>query len=102
MIFRISCIKGIWPDEQVDTGKSLCAYFPIGRKCSQLNYGQGEGQALIDGSEWGFYFDSEGQMEMVLHSGSLSRDEAAEIVSAVCERLNSYQTGEFVFDSVEP
>jgi hypothetical protein len=36
-------------------GRELAAYIPDDIVWRQLNYGQGEGQAGIDGREWGFY-----------------------------------------------
>jgi hypothetical protein len=36
------------------TGRELSCYLPARSNWQQLNYGQGEGQVMVENCEWGF------------------------------------------------
>jgi len=56
----------------------------------QLNYGQGEGQVLIDGCEWGFYwFGVDAEFVIMLHDGEISLTKAVEFVQSVAQLVVS-------------
>jgi hypothetical protein len=66
-----------------DRGRELSCFMPDDSQWEQINYGQGEGQLLVNGCEWGFYYTDDNSISVVLHKGSLSRSEAEAFVDAV-------------------
>ena len=88
LIFELTTESPTWPVFESAAEKGLSVFFPAGADCSELNYGQGEGQVLIDGHEWGFYYNEQGNLDVVLHSGDLSRDRAGLVVEQICKQLN--------------
>lgn len=87
MVFEITCVGGGFPDIEYPRGRELSVFFPAGHACVQLNYGQGEGQVLIDGAEWGFYYSDKTTLHAVLHEPGPAPHEAAAIVAGVCARI---------------
>ncbi len=67
-------------------GSELACFIPDGVPWTQANYGQGEGQVIIENNEWGFYFGDDA-ISVVLHEGSLPFKEAYEFVSSVSEKI---------------
>lgn len=88
LVFELTCVGAGW--ESLDYGgpPELSVFFPAGSDCRQLNYGQGEGQVLIDGHEWGVYYNDRGNLDVVLHSGDLSIEDAQLVVSRICAQLS--------------
>jgi hypothetical protein len=68
-------------------GRELACYVPARADWTQLNYGQREGQAEIDGREWGFYWQKPDEMAVVLHTGEIEPETAAAFVRAVAEKV---------------
>jgi hypothetical protein len=66
-----------------DPGRELSCFMPEDSQWEQINYGQGEGQLLVNGCEWGFYYTDDNSLSVVLHKGPLSRSEAEAFVDAV-------------------
>jgi hypothetical protein len=87
MVFRVASPTKTWPDIHHEHGRELSIFFPAGHRCQQVNYGQGEGQVLIDDNMWGFYWAPEGSLEVVLHDTELPSGQAEEVVSAICDKL---------------
>ncbi|MCY1041903.1 hypothetical protein OV208_11315 [Corallococcus sp. bb12-1] len=86
-VFRLSCADSSWDDLDYSGTPPLSVFFPEGADCEQLNHGQGEGQVLIDGHEWGFYYNDRVHLDVVLHDGGLSVEAARQVVSRICARL---------------
>lgn len=61
--------------------RDLSLFCPAGYACEQLDCRNGEGQVLIDGNEWGFYYKYSNALTVVLHEGNLS------YIKALKERL---------------
>lgn len=80
-----------------ETAPGLSMFFPEGADCRELNYGQGEGQACIEGHEWGFYYNARGNLDIVLHNGDLSRERAHLVVARICKQLNDTFGAIFMF-----
>lgn len=95
--FTISTTNAEWPSPEWFPRLELSPLLPRSRLCRQLHYGQGEGQGLIDGCEWGFYFDGDWNLRMVLEAGSLSNDEASRVAADVCAQLGTILRVEFQF-----
>lgn len=90
MKFRIAPVEGLFPElDYPASPNELSLFFPAGHSCEQINYGQGEGQVLIDGMEWCFYYNDNGDLSVVLHEAGLSNAKATAVVEAICERLST-------------
>jgi hypothetical protein len=100
--FEVVCVSGRWPDMDQPRDPELSLFFPRGSDCEQLNSGQGEGQVMIDGVEWGFYYNESGSLDVVLHGGGLSKEEAERVVRSVCEQLRRELGATFEHRLVEP
>jgi len=88
--FCISPIDSDFPDlAYPPSPNELSLFFPDDYSCEQINYGQGEGQVLIEDCEWGFYFNDEGNLSIVLHDGELTESEAIAVVKSICQKLSS-------------
>lgn len=85
--FEVVCVSGSWPEIDRPRDPALSLFFPPGAVCKQLNSGQGEGQVMIDGAEWGFYYNESGNLDVVLHGGGLSTEEAERVVRSICRQL---------------
>jgi hypothetical protein len=70
-------------------GVELSCYIPDGVLWTQINYGQAEGQVLIDGREWGFYWHGPQELSVVLHDGVIDAEAALKFVHAVAEKVSS-------------
>lgn len=90
MKFCISPTDGDFPElGYPPSPNQLSIFFPVDYSCKQINYGQGEGQVLIEDCEWGFYYNDEGNLSVVLHDGELTELEAIAVIKAVCQKLSS-------------
>ena len=88
MIFYLKERNNFVPDLQYgSTGVELECFIPDGYEWLQINYGQGEGQVLINGCEWGFYYSNHDSITVVLHEGDISEDEAYEFAKDVCNHI---------------
>lgn len=97
LVFKLSCGDSSWEALDYGVPRNLSLFFPEGSVCMQLNYGQGEGQVLIDGHEWGFYYNDGVHLDVVLHEGGLSVEEASRVVSRICARLSKQLGAEVQF-----
>jgi hypothetical protein len=68
-------------------GSELSTYLPATIEWKQLNYGQGEGQVLIAGCEWGLYWYNSTDLALVLHSGEVDLSTAVELARSIGLRL---------------
>lgn len=89
MVFELGDGDSNWDDLDYSGSPKLSVFFPPGSDCKELNYGQGEGQVLIDGHEWGFYYGDQGHLLAVLHDGDLSVEEASLVVSRLSANLST-------------
>lgn len=96
--FKVTAKGGEWPDTSPVDDSQLHWLFPPDLPCEQLNYGQGEGQALLDGAEWGFYYDRSGDLDVVMHSGELALERAAKVVELICEQMERHLGVAFQFE----
>ena len=69
-----------------EPGREMQCFVPDGYEWQQTNYEQGEGQVLINGHRWGFYYAQEG-ISIVLESGVVTIGEATTFVQAVKEKI---------------
>jgi len=67
-------------------GRELSAFIPDSVIWSQLNYGQGEGQVLYLGCEWGFYVNEAG-IDIHIHNGCTSLENSLSFVHLVQEHV---------------
>ena len=95
--FEIYCVGTEWPKMEKLQHPQLSCFFPDDSVCEQLEYGQGEGQILIDGIEWGFYYNSRGNLDVVLHENRITEKHAKKIVTGICSVLERKQGGVFKF-----
>ena len=65
----------------------LSCFIPDGYSWEQVNYGQGEGQVLINGNEWGFYFGDNGVLSVVLHDGSVPLSDGIIFIKSVVQKV---------------
>ncbi|MEL6760756.1 MAG: hypothetical protein AAFP04_10175 [Myxococcota bacterium] len=61
---------------------------PILNSASVLNSGQGEGQFMLNGQEWGFYYNSRGP-ELIAHEPTISLRTAEAIAESVRNELEA-------------
>ena len=54
-----------------------------------VNFGQGEGQIKIGGSEWGFYVEGSDSYHYVLEEGCMELHEAVEIAQGILRRFQA-------------
>ena len=78
-------------------GLELNGFLPNSCEWEQINYGQGEGQVIVDGNEWGFYYSSSGGISVILHVGIVSLSEATAFVDAVAAKIGSHGNSVSVF-----
>ena len=103
MIFRLREENGFLPDLVYgDRGRELRCFIPIEYSWKQLNYGQGEGQVLINGSEWGFYYSSYETIDVILHDQATSQKEALQFAHRVCEHVYKDRYKNVVIEVIEP
>ena len=87
MTFAIKEKSGIIPDLDYGSRQSeLSCFIPEGYDWEQTNYGQGEGQVRVEGSEWGFYYSDDG-INITLHEGIIPLSEAVRFVEKVAEKI---------------
>lgn len=80
---------GLFPNLRYGpSGEELRCLIPDGIVWQQLNYGQGEGQVSINGSEWGFYFPAEDSMLIVFHKGHMEFSTAISFIKSVHKKLS--------------
>ncbi|RKH16396.1 hypothetical protein D7X74_15640 [Corallococcus sp. CA047B] len=101
LVFKLSCDDSNWDGLDYSGSPPLSVFFPEGAVSEQLNYGQGEGQVLIDGHEWGFYYNDRRNLDVVLHDGGLSIEDASNVVSRICTKLRQ-QLGQDVRFALMP
>ena len=70
-----------------EKGRQLSCFVPPEYDWTQLNYGQGEGQVVINNCEWGFYYGDENSLLVILHTGKCRLQEAFDFVSKVGLRV---------------
>lgn len=75
------------PDRDRVAGRELAYFIPDHLEWTQLNYGQGEGQALIAGAEFGFYFPGGEGVAVRLHRGELEDGAFDSILHDIGEHL---------------
>ena len=97
LVFEVFCPNHEWPEIDYPRGQELSVFFPKGRPAVQVNYGQGEGQVLIDGLEWGFYYNERGNLDVVLHGAGISPSQASGVVSDICQALETRYKIQFAF-----
>ncbi len=88
MRFELKEENGFIPDFECETpGRELSCFIPDGYLWEQINYGQGEGQVVINNCEWGFYYSDDNAISIVLHTGTITVEEGLQFVSAVKEKI---------------
>lgn len=88
MNFYLKEKNGFIPDlEYGERGSELSCFIPDGISWTQINYGQGEGQVLINGCEWGFYYTDNDSIGVTLHDGVVSLEESLHFINAVKEKI---------------
>ena len=86
MRFLIRPTTGALPDLPLGPpGRELGCYLPPDVEWRQVNYGQGEGQVLIAGREWGFYQAEGGALSVVLHAGTVAAADGLAFALQVAE-----------------
>jgi hypothetical protein len=73
-------------------GRELRCFIPDELPWVQLNYGQGEGQVMINNCQWGFYWQSPNELAICLESGEVDRKFAYQFVLAVAKKLSKPPT----------
>ena len=77
-------LNGFVPDlDYGNAGNELSCFIPDGFEWKQVNYGQGEGQVMINGCEWGFYYGDNDVVSVVLHSGKVPLQETLSFINGV-------------------
>ncbi len=88
MQFEIKERNNFVPDlEYGGTDSELSCFVPDFYEWKQINYGQGEGQVLISGCEWGFYYTDNDSLSVVLHDGSVPINEATRFIELVVKKV---------------
>lgn len=88
MKFKISPKDGVFPPITYgDPGRELDFFVPDSVNWTQLNFGQGEGQVLVNACEWGFYFTDDHSMELVLHHGEAGRNDCLGFADKVGQKV---------------
>ena len=68
--------------------EDLLKVIPDGSKGRALNFGQGEGQVEIDGTQWGFYIDQTGLYHMAFECGNLDWRTLNNLVEGIISAIN--------------
>jgi len=88
MRFDLKEADGYLPDLIYgEQGNELSCFLPDDVKWEQVNYGQGEGQVMIDSCEWGFYYVDDDTISIVLHSGNMPLSDASKFIKNVCKKV---------------
>jgi hypothetical protein len=96
MRFVVRFDGGALPDYRPGpSGRELACYVPDGENWQQVNFGQREGQALVDGREWGFYLENPdaGELTVVLHDGDIAPGEALAFAERVAAKVAGGRVG---------
>jgi hypothetical protein len=94
MQFEIKERSGYLPELQYGcTGYELSCFIPDSYEWKQINYGQGEGQVLIDFCEWGFYYTDNDSLIVVLHEGVILLNEAVKFIELVVKKVFTEKSG---------
>lgn len=75
-------------------GSELECFIPAEYEWKQLNFGQGEGQVLVDGCEWGFYYTDNNMIGIVLHEGDIDISQASIFIKKVKEKVSKSVSAE--------
>lgn len=87
MQFLIRLAAKSWSDKPLGSpGRELECYLPSGVEWRQINYGQGEGQVVVGGREWGFYM-ADGGLAVVLHAGEVEAADGLAFAVRVAEKV---------------
>lgn len=70
-----------------EEGRELSCFIPDNIDWRQVNYGQGEGQVLIDGAEWGFYYGDQNTISIMLHKGEVEVQSAFHFVLKTSKKV---------------
>lgn len=88
MKFKLKEKNGFFPDVLYGAPDvELGCFIPEGCSWAQVNYGQGEGQVIVDGVEWGFYYGDDDSLFIIMHEGDITYDEALKFVEQVSINL---------------
>jgi len=88
MRFEIIPVEGSFPEIRYGPqGRELSGFLPENVHWHPLNYGQGEGQVMIEGCEWGFYHGMDGVKSVKLHTGTWSAEQAFAFVEGVAKKI---------------
>ncbi|RDL45260.1 hypothetical protein DN730_06515 [Marinomonas piezotolerans] len=104
MKFGLVDRQGYVPDMKYgEAGQELSCFVPSGYTFKQVSYVNGEGEVLVDGHTWRFFFTQEG-IGAELMTGIVTLKEAETFLSAVKSHIwgDSHQQVQIFISGVAP
>src|SRR4051812_43763603 len=92
MKYLISPINGTFPALQYGPAhpepRQLECFIPPGVKWRQLSFAAGEGRVEIEGCQWGFDYNFNGELSVILQRGHIDTGAALEFVRRVAQHVS--------------